>query len=122
MTLFSCSILFSSDRVGDFHPFFISSLVGLNSSGRHSPEAISLRTATLIAIHAAVIEAHLVPPSAFNTSQSIVRAIGPNAFRSIDPLRDLAINRSISWVLPFAPLRSLLNLVSVEPGKREYSA
>ena len=91
-------------------PLSLSSLVGRKSNGRQSPLAINLLTASLNAILAAVIEAHRVPPSAFRTSQSTVRAIGPNASRSIAPLRERAINLSISCVRPLAPLLSLLNL------------
>ena len=74
------------------------------------------------AIEAAVIDAQRVPPSAFNISQSTVKERGPNSSRFTTPRNDLAINRSISIVLPFAPCLSLRNLESVDPGISEYSA
>ena len=68
----------------------------LLSAGRQIPCEINLRIARRSAIPAAVIEAHLVPPSAFRTSQSMFRAIGPNASRSTAARSDLATSRSIS--------------------------
>ena len=85
------------------------------------PSATQRSKASARAIHAPVIEAVRVPPSAWSTSQSIRAVTAPIASMSTAARSDLPIRRWISLVRPplieFLPTRW-----GLEPGSIEYSA
>ena len=71
-----------------------------------------------------MIAAHLVPPSACITSQSIIICLSPNNKRSTQVLSDLPISLCISKVLPpcFPLDDSLFIRLLVDLGNIPYSA
>ena len=68
------------------------------------------------------IDAVLVPPSASNTSQSIVIVFSPMAYKSIACLSDLPISLLISATLWLSLYSVPLFLEDVLPGSMAYSA
>jgi hypothetical protein len=88
------------------------------SSGS-APAATSLRIASASAIHAPVIEATRVPPSAESTSQSTLMVRSPRCLRSTAARSERPMRRWIS--LPRPPGSRLLR-VCVERGSIAYSA
>src|SRR6266508_3582361 len=82
------------------------------------------RTAAASAMYPAVIDAVLVPPSAWSTSQSIQIVHSPMAFRSVTARRDRPMSRWISCVRPDGRpcWTSRGVLVSVARGSMAYSA
>ena len=84
----------------------------------------NLYIASATATNAPVIDAVLVPPSAWITSQSTQIVLSPNLFKSTTDLIALPINLCISCVLPsIFPLdASLIFLCCVALGSIEYSA
>jgi len=85
---------------------------------------MSQLTASASATYAPVIEAHLVPPSAWVTSQSILIILSPSASMSTTARRDLPIRRWISCVRPLCfPLAASRSVrVPVARGSIPYSA
>ena len=88
------------------------------------PSAMSRLQASCSATYAPQIDAVLVPPSAWSTSQSTVICRSPTATRSVTVRSERAMRRWISWVRPdcFPFAASRLARSGVDPGSIEYSA